>query len=61
MRVSMALVEARSSDSVTLRTISVLPMAVGRTKERTPLRFFLSRAVRATSFCAVALNGESGP
>jgi len=46
---------------VTLRTISVLPMAVGRTKERMPLRFFLSREVRATSFFGVALNGGSGP
>src|SRR6266852_6179772 len=47
IRVSMDSVAARSSGSVTSRTISVLPMAVGRTKERMPLRFFLSRAVRA--------------
>ena len=32
-----------------------------RTKERTPLRVFLSLEVRATSFSAVALNGDSGP
>src|ERR1700722_3676977 len=61
MRVSIASVAARSSGSVTSRTISVWPMAVGRTKERMPLRFFLSREVRATSFLAVALNFGSGP
>ena len=35
--------------------------AGGRTKERVPLRFFLSLEVRATSFSAVALKGGSGP
>ena len=34
----------------------VAPMPLGRTKERMPLRFFLSRLVKATSFCAVALK-----
>ena len=58
---SMDSVAARSSGSVTSRTISVLPMAVGRTKDRLPLRFFLSREVRATSFSAVALKCGSGP
>ncbi len=54
-------VAARSSGVVTSRTISVCPMRVGRTKDKEPLRFFLSRAVRATSFSAVASKGESGP
>jgi len=57
----MDCVAARSSGLVTSRTISTLPMAVGRMKERMPLRFFLSRAVRATSFSAVALKVGSGP
>src|SRR6202789_4263288 len=61
MRVSMDWVAARSSGSVRSRTISVVPMAVGRTKERMPLRFFLSREVRATSFSAVALKRGKGP
>ncbi len=54
-------VAVRSSDSVTSRTIWAVPMAVGRTKERMPLRFFLSREVRETSFSAVALKGDRGP
>ena len=54
-------VAARSSGCVTSRTIFTMPMPVGRMKERVPLRFFLSPEVRATSFAAVALKGESGP
>ena len=50
-----------SSASVMSRTMVVLPMVVGRTKERVPLRFFLSPWVRATSDAALALNGGMGP
>src|SRR5581483_1305554 len=43
-----------SSRSVTSRTIVTLPMPVGRTKERAPLRFFLSLAVSAMRCSASA-------
>ena len=46
---------SRSSASVTSRTTVASPMPTGRTKERVPLRFFLSLAVSATSVCGVGV------
>src|SRR6202789_1708363 len=50
-----------SSDSVTAFTTAASPIPTGRTKERAPLRFFLSFAVRATRSVALAVKGCIGP
>jgi len=51
----------KSSASVTSSMTCESPMPTGKINRRTPRRFFLSRPVASTSFCALVRKGGSGP
>src|SRR5215469_11758373 len=58
---SMYAIAACSSVGPTSSTTPASPIPTGSTKRRTPLRFFLSLAVAATSFGTRSLSGGRGP